>query len=412
MATLCNCYLRATQQAKAPSTTHAFREAASGLIMHKDLVKEHRVSPKEVHEVIFVIKQLNIDALSNILDDVSDPASPNYGKHLTAAEINEITGNPIARDAVVSYLKEAGVSVTSETLFGEYITARAPVSIWEGMLNTEFYSYAVTPVTHGGAMKPAEEVVRYIRSEVYSVPTDLDEHVSAVMNTVQMPSMNSNSFKLKKPESKSAENALDFNLEDGGYITPAGLIAAYNIDSSISHPRATQAVFESNNDMYSAADVTSFQTEFNLPLISVNTSVFNHNATLAYCAANPNGCGESSLDLQYMMAVSRSPTIHYYSNLGLSSNWLAMVASTPAPPKVISISYGTDEAYMGSGEMDAFALQAMKLGLMGTTIVVSSGDDGAPGWFARSDPTQCRYTAIWPASCPYITSIGATMVSK
>jgi tripeptidyl-peptidase-1 len=53
----------------------------------------------------------------------------------------------------------------------------------------------------------------------------------------------------------------------------------------------------------------------------------------------------------------------------------------------------------------------MKLGLMGTTIVVAAGDDGAPGWYARTDLTQCRYAVMFPASCPYITSIGATMVS-
>ena len=412
LATHCACYLRGDQPAKASLTTHAFREAATGLVMHKDLVREQRVSREVVHEVIFVVKQLNVDALGNMLDDVSDPTSPNYGKHMTAAEINDITGNPTARDAVVSYLEGAGANVTSESLFGEYITAQAPVSLWEGMFNTKFYSYAVQTATKGVAMRPLSQVVRYIRSEAYSVPIDLDEHVASVMNTVQMPTMNSNELKLKKPSSKSAMNALDFNVESAGYITPADLLAAYNVDSSISHPLATQATFEANSNMYSPGDLRTFQTTFNLPFTNVNTTVYNMSASVAYCNANVGLCGEGNLDIQYMMALSTSPTIYYYSNLGLSSSWLAMVASTPAPPKVISISYGCDESYVGTGELDAFAVQAMKLGLMGTTIVVSTGDDGAPGWYARSDPTQCRYTAIWPASCPYITSIGATMVSK
>jgi tripeptidyl-peptidase I len=374
-------------------------------------MKEHRVSPKQIHEVIFVIKQRNIDVLTRLLDDISDPTSPNYGNHMTAEEIAAISGNPTARDAVLSYLSAAGATVTKETLFSEYITAEAPVSIWEGMFDTEFFSFAIQPVTHGGSIRPAE-VVRYIRSEKYSVPVDLDDHVESVMNTVQMPPMNPKKVTPRKMKPKTPENALDFDVEETLYITPAVLISGYNVDVSVTHPRATQAVFETNNDFYSPADLKQFQIAYGVPLTPVNTSVYNHSASAAYCNANIDGCAESNLDVQHMIGLSRSPTIHYYSTLGLSSTWLAMVAATPSPPKVISISYGCDEAYVGVLEAAAFSTQSLKLGLMGTTIVVASGDDGAPSWYARSDLTKCKYTVMWPASCPYVTSVGATMVSS
>jgi tripeptidyl-peptidase-1 len=378
--------------------------------MHEDLVKEQRVSPHAVHEVIFVIKQLNVDVLASILDDISDPTSPNYGKHMTASEIADISGNPDARDAVVSYLNGAGATVTQESLFGEYITAQATVGVWEAMFNTEFFSFAVEPARHGGVTRPATATVeRYIRTESYSVPIALDSHVESVMNTVQMPTMTSNKVAPKRAPTK--ETALDFEVQATAYVTPASLITSYNIDVTVKHPLATQAFFQTGSDYYSQGDLKTHQTYYGLPLNPVNQSILNHNATVAFCTANVGNCAEGNLDVQYMMAVSRSPTISYYSSLGLTSSWLALVASTANPPKVISISYGMDEAYCATSELNAFSVQAMKLGLMGTTIVVAAGDDGAPGWYARTDLTQCRYAVMFPASCPYITSIGATMVS-
>ena len=53
----------------------------------------------------------------------------------------------------------------------------------------------------------------------------------------------------------------------------------------------------------------------------------------------------------------------------------------------------------------------MKLSLMGVTLVAASGDDGVAGAPARTDPVRCGYYPMFPASSPYVTSVGATMVS-
>ena len=51
----------------------------------------------------------------------------------------------------------------------------------------------------------------------------------------------------------------------------------------------------------------------------------------------------------------------------------------------------------------------MKLSAMGVTILAASGDDGAPGRQARSDPALCGYDPFFPSSLPYVLSVGATM---
>ena len=73
------------------------------------------------------------------------------------------------------------------------------------------------------------------------------------------------------------------------------------------------------------------------------------------------------------------------------------------PPSYITILKEMDHAVM-----DHFTTEAMKLGAQGVTIVAATGDDGVAGYKARNDTAQCKYTASFPATCPYVTSVGGT----
>ena len=48
--------------------------------------------------------------------------------------------------------------------------------------------------------------------------------------------------------------------------------------------------------------------------------------------------------------------------------------------------------------------------MTGTSIIVSSGDDGAPGNFG--DCNGAAFDPPFPASSPYVTTVGATMMTK
>lgn len=56
----------------------------------------------------------------------------------------------------------------------------------------------------------------------------------------------------------------------------------------------------------------------------------------------------------------------------------------------------------------AFDSEALKLGVVGVSILVSSGDDGVAGSSARYNPLKCGYSPSFPATSRYITAIGAT----
>jgi tripeptidyl-peptidase-1 len=130
-------------------------------------------------------------------------------------------------------------------------------------------------------------------------------------------------------------------------------------------------------------------------------------------AHNGNDCIEANLDVQYLMAVAQHvPTTYYYwSGEDFLLEWIQQVAEMTNPPLVFSISYGVDEPELPASYGQQFDIQAMKLGVRGVTILASSGDDGAVSPSAASNSMNCGYNPSFPATSPYVTAVGGTMVS-
>ena len=123
------------------------------------------------------------------------------------------------------------------------------------------------------------------------------------------------------------------------------------------------------------------------------------------------------LDVEYMMAVAQvSPTTFWYvddtwvdtySSHDVFVYWLLQVYNTTQRPYVMSVSYGGPEYYIATSELLLFNIEMQKLSLQGVTIVVASGDDGAPNYNAV-DSSSCGYYPDFPASNPYVLAVGAT----
>ena len=195
-----------------------------------------------------------------------------------------------------------------------------------------------------------------------------------------------------------------------GYIYPQYFNHLYSIDSNVGHPRATQAVFADYGQYYSPSDLKTFQDMWEIPNNPINGSFSNRTKSSEWCAANLEYCAQGCIDTQWITAVSQAPTTFYYTELGLTSEWLSEMANMKNPPLVVSISYSIDEDYISSGEIIAFNTQAIKLGVMGVTITASSGDDGANYYYSKLYPEYCGYVGSFPASNPYVLAIGSTQV--
>lgn len=382
--------------------SHIFRESIPELANRVDLVRLNSVQHDLIHEVVFVITQKNIDELTRILHDVSAPQSPNYGHYMTKAEIAILTSNPESRDTVLAYLKSNSAFVTSETICGEYISAKAPISVWEKIFNTKFFRFH--------QMHENQRVGEVIRAEKYWMPRELDLHVDSVFNIIEIPLTrygNSPAHKfVPKPPKKSKWSP---EITSIPMLTPPKLKAYYNVSNAKGSEASTQAIYASLNQFYSPTDIKDFQSAFAPPARDVIG--IRDDSSDAKCILDASSCAESNLDLEYMMTMSqKSPTTSWYSDAPFHF-WLMEVANTTSPPLIFSISYGSEEKYITSSVHKAFTIEAIKLGIMGVTIFAASGDDGANSRTVRTNGiVDCGYTSIFPASNPFVTAVGATAV--
>ncbi|KAI1374799.1 subtilisin-like protein [Hypoxylon crocopeplum] len=86
------------------------------------------------------------------------------------------------------------------------------------------------------------------------------------------------------------------------------------------------------------------------------------------------------------------------------------------PTNVISISYSGAEIDLPPSYQQRQCAEIMKLGLQGSTIIISSGDDGVGGFPSPGAPTGCLgpardvFNPQFLATCPYILAVGSTVL--
>ena len=391
------------------SSTHVFREEAVWISTHPEFTEKGAALSTQPHDVVFIVKQNNVDELKQLLLEVSDPSHEKYGKHMTSDEIAAFTANPNSHKLIVEYVKSIGATIVSESRYEDYVTARAPLSVWEKTFDTKFQTYSHNPESRDDTGLFDRRInLEFVRSKEYSIPSSLDEHVSFVMNTVQIPMVKAHAIMPKYLD----PSTVAFNLEAGilrGFITPVRINQAYNIESNIGSPLATQSVYATSNEHYSPTDLSLFQRYFELPQQAVNRVNDPRAQTQKWCR-DTTLCAEGNLDLEYIMAVGRSPTTFGYSDSEMAY-YLKDVFESGKPPLVISISYGIEEKFLRLSETAFFEFQAVRLGLMGVTILVATGDDGATSYYSRLNKANCAYSPSYPASCAFVTAVGATQVS-
>lgn len=401
---------------------------------------------------MFAVQLQNLDTLEQILLDVSDPASANYGLYMTKNEVTDLTSNPDANIFIKNHLKESGADIVYETHGGEYISATGKISLWEEMFNTEFYVFHHTrkmpttssssssasstneysdsfinresrssPTSNSAASEEDEHEVinKVLRAEKYSIPVILNNHVTAVFYTIQMPmAIKSGSFMIPFPQKISPEltpetpkmtpvmtpiadipimrpknddtvdiiyvtgdeendqendqnktnsSPIHMNAGTSTYITPTLLRSFYKLGNAMGSALSTQSVYETLTQYYSPSDLLKFQNLFNLYTDSTVINIGNH-ASDQQCTTNKGAnCIEGNLDIQYMMGIAQiSPTTFWWIDPSNSfGQWLQQVSNMQSPPLVFSISYSVDEGSLSGSEVNLFTNLAISLGVRG-----------------------------------------------
>ena len=138
-----------------------------------------------MHQVTISIKTSNADKLTEILRDISNPKSPNYGKHLTKQEVDRLTSNEEGRDLVISYLSSFNAEVVDRSSNGMQLTVKANIAMWNSCLHTHFFAYKLKSDADSNIADSSNRV--YIRARQYSLPETIASQIGHISNTVEFP---------------------------------------------------------------------------------------------------------------------------------------------------------------------------------------------------------------------------------
>lgn len=345
-----------------------------------------------------------MDELTLIVDDVSDPESVNYSQHMTREQVVELTSNPESSTAVRAYLVANGASIESVTLGDEFVTAHAPISLWDRLFNTRFHIFQ--------QMHLNGDVTELVRAEEYWISKEIHSHVLCAMNTVEIPMIHKwgrsdvlEANITKRRKFGDAPGELHEQL-----ITPARLRNYYNMSNSKGNSLSTQVVFAGNYGYFSPLRLRWFQGNVSIQPYQTATIEVNDGFATDDRSIDGGRFSEGNLDMQYIMAMSPgSPTTFWHYNDGIA-RFIRDLARKPKPSLICSISYGLHEQFMSPAEWDVFGEWIVKASAMGVTVFVAAGDQGAVGRGVNGDLSLCKYQPSYPSANPYVVSVGASTV--
>nr|CCA14626.1 tripeptidylpeptidase putative [Albugo laibachii Nc14] len=348
-------------------------------------------------------------ALEVALYKYSDPLDASYGQYLTREEVNELAkphpnALSLLRQWVHNYAQQEPFFSEDSNVFRVLMR----VEDVEKLLQTTIHFYQNPNLPNSRSLFRAS--TRII------VPVNLHPYISYL-------NINSHPLELKPTSRSSKKSArsraistwspvsVNLNLIHDQYHIPPDLV--------VRNETNRQGFPAFYDEGYDPKDLELFY-RLGLPnetfpkIIHVGST--QSNATL-----------EASLDIQYLTGVARNSTTYAYFMTGSNPyspedepflEFAQAVLEQDHPPYVISMSYSDDEYHVFAASENyarAFDALLVKMGLRGISVLVASGDDGVSGLYSDFQSPKPRNKCAkahpqWPASSPYLTTVGGTMM--
>ncbi|PCH35755.1 subtilisin-like protein [Wolfiporia cocos MD-104 SS10] len=369
-------------------------------------------SEETVLNLRVALVQNNVDGLVDALDNVSNPASAQYGHHLSKEEVEDFV-RPTSESvqAVNAWLNQHGLNSTTLSPAGDWISVQVPVSKANEILGANYSVFTHDQTGHSA-----------IRTLSYSIPSDLVDHVALVHPTVTFPSGHKHSpvvVQKADPHADSQQSTGVLNVptpqssspcSPGRFMVPTCLQGLYGIPSGPSNSSSNSiAVTGYDNEYAQESDLKQFLSEYRTDMNSSTTFTLQ----TVNGGSNPQNSSqagiEANLDTQYVVGLATDVPVTFISTGGDfldalldSANYLLGQAS---PPLVVSTSYGDNENAVSEKLASTLCNAYAQLGARGVSVLFASGDGGVSG----NQESQCTtFVPTFPSTCPYVTSVGST----
>lgn len=441
----------------------------------------NRVHPDAVIPLRIGLTQSNLHEAYGKLMNVSDPDSEHFGKHLAQDEVHALFApSDETLTAVHSWLVDMGISKTQIRQYTNkgWLALDVPVSKAEELFQTQYHEHEHDGAIKIGCdeyrvPKHLSQHIDYIIPGVKLSPLMVRRSAKARSPTKRITAQNRKNWEPKKVSRKKPSckkpppSNLPPELKDcARNFTAACYRALYQIPLANTPVLGLEPAVYEIGDTYSQEDINSYLHKYT-PYIPNGTHPTLHSVDGAQAPVppqSPQNTGESDIDIDIVQSLiwPQSMLLYqvddiYYSTQSNTSGFLntfldaldgsychktdfnitgdspgidpsypdshpggykqpEMCGAYKAAP-VISISYGESELDVPKKYMQRQCNEFLKLGLQGTTVLVSSGDYGVgigPGANAclnGSGQTNTVYNPGNPVSCPYLTAVGATQLN-
>jgi hypothetical protein len=148
-------------------------------------LEHHEKTPslREIHTLVFVIRQKNLDKLDEMVMEVS---APRFSRpQMTREEVISYFSVPESAEHVKEFLRKEGVSDISSASTHDFITARAEIGLWMRILRTSFH-YVEVRHPHKQRNSHQSSISHVIRAKECFLPRHVIEHLSEVHYTTQV----------------------------------------------------------------------------------------------------------------------------------------------------------------------------------------------------------------------------------
>jgi subtilase family serine protease len=369
------------------------------------------------------LKLRDAAAAEQLARDVSDPASRNYGKYLTASQFNaKYAPSQGTINKVSAYLADAGITVTGVADGNKWLSATGTVAQVNKAFGTVLKTYSV----QGKKLRAPANAV--------SIPDSLGADVSTVTGltedsslrapaTKQVPDAAATPSADKPAASKCSDywgqyqqtlpeafGQTSFNTYICGY-TPAQLRAAYGTADAVAGGTTGKGVTVAIIDAYASptmlADANAYATAVgDQPFAAGQYSekVFKPFNLQKKCGGEEGWNGEETLDVEAVHGMAPDAKVLYVGanncDNGIDDALNYVVNSHAAD--IVSNSYGNTGEAVPADEIALEHAIFVQAAATGIGMYFSSGDDGdnvIDGLTPQPD---------YPASDPMVTAVGGT----
>jgi Pro-kumamolisin, activation domain/Subtilase family len=349
-------------------------------------------------------------AFEEFLEQQQDPASPNYHRWLTPAEVGERFGaSPHDIEALTSWLQSQGLHVDAVS----DSRARVNFSGSAASVSAAFSARLRTYLVNGEA--------RIAPAGTPQIPAALSDLVQAVRGLAtinERPYHRATSAESFDRQELTINPAATFSGKH--YVTPTDFAAIYDVNAAYGQgiDGTGQTIALIGRARVYLPDIENFQRRtaqrVKDPVMIVPPGGIDPGPAASEGVTSFTEQSEATLDVTRASSVAPGATIELViSAKSASSSGLDVASEYVVDNKlaqVMNISYGGCEADHGRSGVDFWNSIFSQAAAEGISVFVSSGDSGAAGCDSYFDPPPATQVASpnYICSSPYATCVGGT----